>query len=263
MVYPRSIRLSYLTSIKPKRRFCAISDNTIQLNEAAIKVELKDLVKSSVEETLNAFLEHEADEFVNAERYERSGCREIPGAAEGMKEDHESWCNSFVCLKEHGLTRVQLVIGDKNLGMLETVHDVFPEAKYQRCIVHFYRNVSSVVPKDKVRTVAMMLKVIHAQEGKEVARQKATQVAGKLREIKLAAAAKKVEDSIEEILHLWTFRASTGRRSARATHLNGLTARSSAVLEPSALSPMETVTSCSSVPAFVTWPPQTGVPSAT
>ena len=52
-----------------------MSDNILQLNEAAIKGELKDLVKSSVEETLNALLEHEADELVNAERYERSGDR--------------------------------------------------------------------------------------------------------------------------------------------------------------------------------------------
>jgi len=45
-----------------------MSDNIIQLNEAAIKGELKDLVKNSAEETLNALLEHEADELVNAER---------------------------------------------------------------------------------------------------------------------------------------------------------------------------------------------------
>lgn len=48
-----------------------MSDNIIQLNEAAIKGELKDLVRNSVEETLNALLDHEADELVNAERYER------------------------------------------------------------------------------------------------------------------------------------------------------------------------------------------------
>ena len=52
-----------------------MSDNILQLNEAAIKGELKDLVKNSVEETLNALLDHEADELVNAERYERSGDR--------------------------------------------------------------------------------------------------------------------------------------------------------------------------------------------
>ena len=38
-----------------------MSDNIIQLNDSAIKGELKDLVKNSVEETLNALLEHEAD----------------------------------------------------------------------------------------------------------------------------------------------------------------------------------------------------------
>ena len=50
--------------------------------------------------------------------------------------------------------------------MLEAVGEVFPEAKYQRCIVHFYRNVFSVTPRSKVKLVAKMLKVIHAQESK-------------------------------------------------------------------------------------------------
>ena len=59
-----------------------MSDNIIQLNEAAIKGELKDLVKNSVEETLNALLDHEADELVNAERYERFGDRK------GYRSDH-------------------------------------------------------------------------------------------------------------------------------------------------------------------------------
>ena len=286
-----------------------MSDNIIQLNEAAIKGELKDLVKNSVEETLNALLDHEADELINAERYERSGerqgyrsghydrnftttagdvtlhipklkgvqfetaiieryrrretsieealiemylagvsvrrveditealwgtrvssgtisnlnqkayeniekwrCRpltgeyayvyvdgvylkrswggeiqnvsvlvaigvnqegyrEILGVAEGMKKDHESWLIFFKWLKERGLSGVRLFVGDKNLGMLETIGEVFPDAKYQRCIVHFYRNVFSVVPRGKVRNVAMMLKAIHAQENKEAATQ--------------------------------------------------------------------------------------------
>lgn len=89
--------------------------------------------------------------------------------------------------------------------MLETIGEVFPEAKYQRCIVHFYRNVFSVVPRGKVRTVAMMLKAIHAQGSKDSARLKAAQVVEKLRELKLRAAAKKVEDSIGETLTFMDF----------------------------------------------------------
>lgn len=52
-----------------------MSGNIIQLNEDLIKNNLKDLVRDSVEETLNALLDHEADELVNAEKYERSGDR--------------------------------------------------------------------------------------------------------------------------------------------------------------------------------------------
>ena len=270
-----------------------MSDNIIQLNEDLIKHDLKNLVRSSVEETLNALLDKEADELVNAGKYERSGerqgyssghykrnfqttagevelnvpklkgvpfetaiieryrrressveealiemylagvsvrrveditealwgtkvspgtisslnkkayehieqwrtrpltgkypyvyvdgvylkrswggeiqnvsvlvaigvnedgCREIIGAAEGMKEDKESWRSFFVWLKGRGLSGIRLIIGDKNLGMLETIPEVFPDARYQRCTVHFYRNIFSVTPRNKMKSVAM------------------------------------------------------------------------------------------------------------
>lgn len=52
-----------------------MSGNIIQLNEDIIKNNLKDLVRNSVEETLNALLDHEADELVRAGKYERTGDR--------------------------------------------------------------------------------------------------------------------------------------------------------------------------------------------
>lgn len=110
-----------------------------------------------------------------------------------MKEDHDSWHEFFVWLKSRGLKGVQLIIGDKNLGMLNAIPEVFPDARYQRCTVHFYRNIFSITPRNKMKTVSMMLKAIHAQE-------KAKQVAQKLREMKLSAAAKKLEDGIDEAL---------------------------------------------------------------
>ena len=66
-------------------------------------------------------------------------------------------------LKERGLHGTRLFIGDRCLGLLEAIGEVFPEAKYQRCTIHFYRNVFSVVPRSKVKLVAKMLKAIHAQ----------------------------------------------------------------------------------------------------
>lgn len=128
------------------------------------------------------------------------GYREVLGACEGMKEDKASWLEFFQWLRSRGLEGVRLIVGDKCLGMLEAVYEVFPDAKYQRCTVHFYRNVFSVVPRSKIKVVAKMLKAIHAQESKAASRVKAKAVVKSLREMKLDKAAKKVEDSIEETL---------------------------------------------------------------
>lgn len=133
------------------------------------------------------------------------GYREVIGAAEGMKEDKASWLSFFQWLKGRGLDGVKLIVGDKCLGMLDAAAEVFPEAKYQRCTVHFYRNVFSATPRSKMKLVAKMLKAIHAQESKAAAREKAKQIAQDLREMKLKEAAKKVEDSIEETLAYMDF----------------------------------------------------------
>ena len=107
----------------------------------------------------------------------KDGFREILGAAEGMKEDKESWLNFFTWLKGCGLAGVRLIVGDKCLGMLESIPVVFPKAKYQRCTVHFYRNIFTVTPKTKMKQVTLMLKAIHAQESKETAQEKAASIA--------------------------------------------------------------------------------------
>ena len=136
---------------------------------------------------------------------DEDGYREVIGAAEGMKEDAESWKNFLIWLKERGLEGVKLMVGDKCLGMCNAVAEVFPAAKYQRCTVHFYRNVFSVVPGKHMREVSRMLKAIHAQESKEAARKKAKDVVEQLRAMKLKEAAKKVENGIEETLTYMDF----------------------------------------------------------
>lgn len=136
---------------------------------------------------------------------DEDGYREIIGAAEGMKEDSESWKSFMVWLKERGLDGVKLIVGDKCSGMCDAVNQVFPEAKYQRCTVHFYRNVFSVTPRNRMREVAQMLKAIHAQESKEAARKKAKDVVEQLNSMKLKEAAKKIEDGIEETLTYMNF----------------------------------------------------------
>lgn len=136
---------------------------------------------------------------------DEDGYREVIGAREGMKEDKESWKNFLIWLKERGLRGVRLIVGDKCLGMCESIGEVFPDAKYQRCTVHFYRNVLSATPKKCIAEVSRMLKAIHSQENKEAARRKAREVAERLREMKLKEAAKKIEDGIDETLAYMDF----------------------------------------------------------
>jgi len=133
------------------------------------------------------------------------GFREVIGASEGMKEDKASWQEFLKSLRQRGLTGTQLFIGDKCLGLLEAVNETFPDARFQRCTVHFCRNVFSVTPRSKMKEVAAMLKAIHSQEDKTAAREKAAAVAAKLREMKLKEAAKKIEDSILETLTYMDF----------------------------------------------------------
>jgi len=128
------------------------------------------------------------------------GYREVLGAAEGAKEDKECWRSFLVHLKERGLRGVSLFISDRNLGFVEALGDVYPDAVWQRCLVHFYRNVFSVVPNSRMKEVMAMLKAIYAQEDRENARQKMRRVVARLMEMRLFEAASKLEQGIEETL---------------------------------------------------------------
>lgn len=136
---------------------------------------------------------------------DQNGFREVLGVAEGAKEDKASWSGFLKHLKERGLAGVELFISDKCLGLVESLADFYPEARWQRCVVHFYRNVFKAVPRGKIREVAAMLKAIHAQEDREAALAKTEAVAAKLEGMKLKAAAKLVREGTPETLSYYHF----------------------------------------------------------
>ena len=136
---------------------------------------------------------------------DQDGYRQVLGVCEGMKEDKESWRAFLRHLKERGLKGVQLVTSDKCLGLVEVLAEFYPEASWQRCMVHWYRNVGSQVSQAKKKEVLAMLKAIHAQEDREAAEKKSVDVVAKLRELKLAKAAKTVEEGVSETLSYMAF----------------------------------------------------------
>ena len=133
------------------------------------------------------------------------GYREVLGVMEGHKEDKESWVSFLRYLKGRGLKGVRLIVSDKCVGLVEALPDFYPDAAWQRCVVHFYRNVFTTVPREKGKEVAAMLKAIHAQEDRISALEKARQVAEKLETLRLYKAAKLVREGIPETLAYMDF----------------------------------------------------------
>jgi putative transposase len=136
---------------------------------------------------------------------DQDGFRQVLGVMEGMKEDKESWTAFLRYLKERGLRGVRLFISDKCLGLVDSLPDFYPEAQWQRCVVHFYRNVFTAVPRGKAKDVAAMLKAIHAQEDQASAQAKAALVVEKLQGMRLGQAAEVVRAGIVETLSYMAF----------------------------------------------------------
>jgi len=108
-------------------------------------------------------------------------------------------------LKKRGLKQVRLIVSDKCLGLVESVAEVFPAADWQRCVVHWYRNIFKNIPRQKMRIVATMLKAIHAQEDRAAAQEKARAVVKKLEGMKLKKASKHISDSVAETLSYMSY----------------------------------------------------------
>jgi putative transposase len=191
------------------------------------------------------------------------GFRRILGVCEGEKEDKAGWLGFLKHLKTRGLKGARLVVSDACLGLVEALGETFPDADWQRCAVHFYRNVFSHVPNGKVRDVAAMLKAIHAQESRQAAQAKARDVVKMLRAMKLRKAAELVEAHMGETCPTMRIRRSTGSSYGPTTRWNGCCAKRGAGPKWSGLFPTVTRHSCSWRPGCVTFRRRAGAPEST
>lgn len=99
---------------------------------------------------------------VNADGY-----REILGMDVFTAEDGAAWTQFLRGLVARGLAGVKLVISDDHLGLKQAIAAVLPGAGWQRCRVHFVRNLLTRVPKSAATLVATLVRSIFAQPDKE------------------------------------------------------------------------------------------------
>lgn len=101
-----------------------MSDNIIQVNQEIIHTELKDLVRTSVEEALNTMLDAEADKLVNAERYARN--EERKGYRSGHYERSFTTTSGEINIKMPKL---------KGLTFETSIHLINPRYEFKRCFI--------------------------------------------------------------------------------------------------------------------------------
>ena len=126
------------------------------------------------------------------------GRREVLGSKVGDSENTIFWAGFLRDLRERGLAGVQLVISDHHRGLMNAIDQVLAGAAWQRCRVHFMRNVLTKVPKAQSQMVAAAVRTIFAQPTGDLVRAQVEVVATML-EPKLPAVAAMLREAREEI----------------------------------------------------------------
>jgi transposase-like protein len=123
---------------------------------------------------------------------------EVLGIAIGDSEDAAFWTEFLQSLRSRGLSGVQIVISDSHLGLKAAIAKVFPGASWQRCRVHFMRNVLVRVPRTQQSMVAAMVRTIFAQPDAEHVERQVKEVAAMMKR-QFPLVTEMLEDAAEDI----------------------------------------------------------------
>ena len=92
------------------------------------------------------------------------------------EESRDSYGLLFQHLKNRGLVTPKLIISDAHSGLVSAIQASFPGASWQRCKVHFMRNILAYVPQKEKKSFACVLKEIWLAPTAELARKRAYDV---------------------------------------------------------------------------------------
>ena len=154
------------------------------------------------------------------------GHREVLGFAVGDSESEVFWAAFLRSLKARGLAGTQLVISDAHTGLQAAISTVLLGAAWQRCRVHFMRNVLAKVPKGNSEMVAAAIRTVFAQPDSEHVRGQLDVIASMLGRSSPTSRT----CCATPARTCWPSPAShlrTGRRSGRPTRSSASTRRSS------------------------------------
>ncbi|WP_418558138.1 IS256 family transposase [Hominenteromicrobium sp.] len=138
-----------------------------------------------------------------------------------QEESRDSYRLLFQSLKERGLTTPQLIISDANLGLVTAIQEGFPGASWQRCKVHFMRNIPAHIPQKDKKFFAAELKEIWLTPSAESARKRAAEPADKYERC-FPKAIRCLEDGLEDSLAFYAFPQLDSRKISSSNMLKRL-----------------------------------------
>ncbi len=156
-------------------QLCAALDEKVSKFREGPLGEIRYLWVDAVYEKVRVDDRVESMAVVTAIGVNLEGCRQVLGVDLIPAESEEGWSQFFKSLKERGLHGVKLVISDAHAGLKAAVSKVM-KAEWQRCKVHFYRNVLAHVPKRSQPEVSEAMKAVFVQRDEKSAKTKAADV---------------------------------------------------------------------------------------
>ena len=133
-----------------------------------------------------------------------NGHRDIIAVEPMTEESRSSYGVLFQNLKDRGLSTPRLIISDAHSGLVSAIRESFPGASWQRCKVHFVRNILVYVPQKEKKAFAAVLKEIWLAPTAEFARKRAYDVIDSYAK-RFPKAVQCLEDGLEDSLAFYAF----------------------------------------------------------
>lgn len=149
------------------------------------------------------------------------GHRDILAVEPMMDESTESYSQLFQSLLDRGLKMPALVVSDANKGLIRAIQEKFPGASWQRCKVHFMRNILAHVPQRERKTFAAQLKEIWLAPNIQMARQRADGIISQYAK-RFPRAIQILQEGLEDSLAFYSFPSLDARKISSSNMLERL-----------------------------------------
>lgn len=150
-----------------------------------------------------------------------AGTREVLAVEPMLEESQESYLQLFGKLKKRGLQTPSLMISDAHAGLVAAIRKSFPGTSWQRCKVHFMRNIMAHIPHREKEAFAGKLKQIWLAPDAETARRRAVTLADEY-ENRFPDAIRILEDGLDDSLQFFAFPALDSRKISSTNMLERL-----------------------------------------